>query len=195
MPDFLFPFIRSFIALFIITDSLGNIPFFLSLTEGETLEERRKIFTTAVLTGFVMLVAFLVVGLALLNLFSVTIDDFKIAGGVLLFWIAIELMVRGKFSVEHKDEVGVVPLGSPLLVGPGALTTSIVLLKLYGYGVVISAIVACFLIIGLILYYAEPIHKILGKNGSLILTKISAILIAAIAVQFIRQGISAIFQL
>lgn len=89
--------------------------------------------------------------------------------------------------------MGVVPMGSPLLVGPGAITTALVLLKLYGYWVVLSAILACFVLIGLVLYFADGIYRILGKNGSLILTKIAAILIAAIAVQFIRQGIMAVF--
>jgi multiple antibiotic resistance protein len=191
--SFLDPFLKSLVALFIITDSPGNIPFFLGITEGQTLAERRKIFTTATFAGFVLLITFLLAGTAVLDLFGVTLDDFKIAGGILLFWIAIEVMLRGRINIEHKEEVGVVPMGSPLLVGPGAITTSLVLLKLYGYAVVISAIVVCFLAIWLVLYYAESIHRVLGKNGSLILTKIISILIASIAVQFIRQGITAIF--
>lgn len=193
MESFFFPFIQSAIALFIITDSPGNLPFFLSLTEGETLQGRRKIFATAIFTGFILLLTFLLAGTAVLDLFGVTLNDFKIAGGILLFWIAIEIMLRGKINIEHKEDMGVVPLGCPLLVGPGAITTSLVLLKLYGFAVVISAILACFFLIWLVLYYGETIHKVLGKNGSLILTKIASILIAAIAVQFIRQGILAIF--
>lgn len=94
MEAFFYPFIKSLIALFIITDSPGNLPFFLGLTEGETLQEKRKTFATAVITGFVILIGFLFAGLAILDLFNVTLDDFKIAGGVLLFWIAIEVMLR-----------------------------------------------------------------------------------------------------
>ena len=193
MEAFLFPFLKSVIALFIITDSPGNLPFFMGVTEGETTEERRKTFATAILTGLVLLLVFIAVGMALLDLFDVTLDDFKIAGGILLLWIAIEIMMRGRINIEHKEDMGVVPLGSPLLVGPGAITTSLVLLKLYGYAVILSAIVACFALIWLVLYFGESIYKFLGKNGSLILTKIAAILIAAIAVQFIRQGIMAVF--
>lgn len=193
MEAFFYPFIKSLVALFIITDSPGNLPFFLGLTEGETLQEKRKTFATAVITGFVILIGFLFAGLAILDLFNVTLDDFKIAGGILLLWIAIEIMLRGRINIEHKEDMGVVPLGSPLLVGPGAITTALVLLKLYGYWVVLSAILACFVLIGLVLYFADGIYRILGKNGSLILTKIASILIAAIAVQFIRQGIMAVF--
>lgn len=193
MEAFIVPFIKSLIALFIITDSPGNLPFFIGLTEELTLAERRKAFATAILTGFLMLLLFLFAGMALLDLFNVTLDDFKIAGGILLLWIAIEIMLRGRINIEHKEDMGVVPMGCPLLVGPGAITTSLVLLKMYGYGVVISAILACFALIWLVLHYADQIYKILGKNGSLILTKIAAILIAAIAVQFVRQGIMDIF--
>jgi len=193
MEAFFYPFLKSLIALFIITDSPGNLPFFLGLTEDQTLAEKRKTFGVAAATGFILLLTFLFVGMAALDLFDVTLNDFKIAGGILLLLIAVEIMLRGKLNIEHKEDMGVVPMGCPLLVGPGAITTSIVLLKLYGYTVVISAIVACFVLIWLILYYADFIHKILGKNGSLIITKVAAIMIAAIAVQFIRQGIMAVF--
>lgn len=194
MEVFLFPFLKSVVALFIITDSPGNLPFFLGLTEGETLVNKRRIFANAILTGFVLLIVFLAVGLGILELFNVTLNDFKIAGGILLFMISIEIMMRGRINVEHKEDIGVVPLGCPLLVGPGAITTSLVLLKLYGYAVVLSAIVACFALIWLVLHYADALYNILGKNGSLILTKIASILIAAIAVQYIREGILAILR-
>jgi multiple antibiotic resistance protein len=195
MEVFLLPFLKSVVALFIITDSPGNLPFFLGLTEGESLESKRKTFANAILTGFILLIVFLAVGLGILDLFNVTLNDFKIAGGILLLWIAVEIMLRGRINVEHKEDIGVVPLGCPLLVGPGAITTSLVLLKLYGYVVVLSAIVACFALIWLVLHYADAIYKVLGKNGAMILTKIASILIAAIAVQFIREGIMATFHL
>jgi multiple antibiotic resistance protein len=195
MEAFFWPFLKSFVALFIITDSVGNLPFFLGLTEGETQSEQRKVFTTALLTGFAILIGFIFLGNALLALFSVTLDDFRIAGGILLFWIAIEIMLRGRINIEHKEDMGVVPLGSPLLVGPGAITTALVLLQLYGYAITISAIVACFAVIWLVLFFADHIYGFLGKNGALILTKVASILIAAIAVQFIRQGLFSIFHL
>jgi len=189
MPIFLIQLFRSVVALFIITDMPGNLPFFIGLTEGETQQERRKTFTLSILTGLFMLLFFVFAGMLILDFFNVTFDDFRIAGGILLLFVAIELMLRGKVHVEHKEDIGVVPLGSPLLVGPGAITTSLVLLRLYGYQVVISAILICFFLIWIMLFYAEAIHKILGKNGSLIITKIAGIIIAAIAVQFIRQGL------
>ena len=193
MPIELEHFLKALVALFIITDAPGNLPFFLGLTKDLSLSERRKIFATAISTGFVLLLGFLFIGMLILDLFSVTLNDFKIAGGILLLIIAIEIMLRGRINIEHKEDMGVVPLGCPLLVGPGAITTALVLLQVYGYPVVVSAIIACFFLIWLILHFADNIYNFLGKNGSLILTKIASILIAAIAVQFIRQAIMALF--
>jgi len=193
MPIELEYFLKALIALFIITDAPGNLPFFLGLTQDMSLPERRKIFATAIFTGFVLLLGFVIVGMLILDLFGVTLNDFKIAGGILLMIIAIEIMLRGKINIEHKEDMGVVPLGCPLLVGPGAITTALVLLQIYGYPIVLSAIVSCFFLIWLILHFADNIYRFLGKNGSLILTKIASILIAAIAVQFVRQAITALF--
>src|SRR3989339_416745 len=195
MESLLISFLKSVIALFIITDAPGNLPFFIGLTEELPKPEKRKVFATAILTGFIMLVIFLFAGMAILDLFNVTLNDFKIAGGILLFWIAIEIMLRGRVNFEHKEDVGIVPLGCPLLVGPGAITASLVMLQTYGYAITLSAIGGCFFLIWLVLHFADNIYSFLGKNGSLILTKISAILIAAIAIQFVREGIFGIFKL
>lgn len=189
MSLFWVPLFKSVVAFLIITDIPGNLPFFIGLTEGETQAERRKTFALSLLTGFFMLLFFVFAGTLVLDLFNVTFNDFRIAGGILLLFVSIELMLRGKVKVEHKEDIGVVPLGSPLLVGPGAITTALVLLRLYGYQVVVSSILITFILIGVVLYYAETIYNFLGRNGSLIITKIAAIIVAAIAVQFIRQGV------
>ncbi len=186
-------FLRVFIAMFIITDVLGNLPFFIGLTEGQTQPERRKTFTTAILTGVVLLAVFVFAGSLIFNLFDLTIDDVRIAGGILLLFVAIEIMIKGKINIGQKEDLGVVPLGSPLLVGPGAITSALVMLKVYPFWAVIAGITACFLVIWLILNFADTVYGFMGRNGALIITKIAAIIIAAIAVLFIRQGIQAIF--
>jgi len=194
MPMYIFTFIKSLIALFVITDSVGNLPFFIGLTEELSKEERRKAFSTALLTGLSLLLIFVFGGTLLLDFFNLTINDLKIAGGGLLFVIAVEILLRGKVYVEHKEEVGIVPLGCPLLVGPGAITTALVLLKIYNFWIVLAAIFTCFFLIWLVLHFAELIYSFLGRNGSLIIQKIAAIIISAIAVQFIREGILAILR-
>jgi multiple antibiotic resistance protein len=182
-------------ALFIITDSLGNLPFFIGLTEGASSEERRKITWTAIFTGLFMLAFFVFAGTLILDLFNLTLDDLKIAGGVLLLIISVELLMRGKVVAEHREDIGVVPLGSPLLVGPGAITTVLVMTKLYQLPAIILGVLICFALIWLIFRFADTIYRFIGRNGALIITKISAILIAAIAVRFIRLGIQSIFKL
>ena len=189
----LIDFFRVLVALFIITDSVGNLPFFIGLTDGQTKEERRKTFNTSILTGAALLAVFVFAGSLLFSLFGLTIEEVRIAGGILLLLIAVELMLRGKVMMGSKEDVGVVPLGCPLLIGPGAITTAMVSLQLYNYWVVLAAIVACFALIWLVLHFAENIYNFLGHNGALIVTKIAAILIAAIAVQFVTQGIKALF--
>jgi len=183
------------IALFIITDSIGNLPFFMGLTEGSSKDERRKIFATAIMTGFMMIVVFAFAGTLIFDLFDLTIDDIRIAGGILLMVISIEILIRGKINYEHKEDIGIVPLGCPLLVGPGAITTVLMMLRVYNVYAVASGVLVCFALIWLVLHFSENIYGFLGKNGSLVITKIAGILMAAIAVRFIRLSIQAIFHL
>ena len=187
--DFLIQVAKVVIALFIITDSIGNLPFFMGMTEGMASLERRKVFFSALLTGLLMILVFAVAGSLVFDLFDLTLDDVKIAGGILLLIISIEIVMRGKIGYEHKEDVGIVPLGCPLLVGPGAITTVLMMLKIYNVYAVITGVIICFLLIWLVLYFAENIFALLGRNGSLVVTKIAGIIMAAIAVRFIRQGV------
>ncbi|MCX5725716.1 MAG: MarC family protein [Candidatus Saganbacteria bacterium] len=188
-------FLKAFVALFIIIDPIGNIPFFMSMT-GEMPEvERRKIFRVAELTAFLLLLIFVSFGSLILEIFRITLNDFKIAGGLLLFVISVEMLLQGKVHVEHKEDVGAVPLGCPLLVGPGAITTGMVLMGSYGFLITMSAVLLNFVIIWLILRHVDRIYSFLGKTGSVIITRVISILIAAIAIQFIREGIQHIFNI
>jgi multiple antibiotic resistance protein len=101
------------------------------------------------------------------------------------------MLIRGHFvEVTNNGDIGAVPLGCPLLVGPGAITTGMVFIGLYGLPVTLTAVAINFLISGMILYYADKIYEMLGKPGSLIIAKVMAIILAAIAVKFIREGIA-----
>jgi len=182
-------------ALYIITDALGNLPFYMVLTEGASKEERGRITLTAIVTGLILLSFFAFAGNLFFDLFDLSIEDLRIAGGVLLLIISVEVLMRGRIMAERRDEVGVVPLGSPLLVGPGAITSVLVMLRIYQLPAVILGTLICFVFVWLTLHFGEHIYRVIGRNGSLIITKIAAILIAAIAVRFIRQGITVIFHL
>jgi len=119
--------LKGIISLFIIVDPLGNIPIFISLTKEMEEAEKKKVFHTATLTGLVLLLAFALAGQRILAFFGITLYSFMIAGGVLLLIIAIRILITGglKEYIESPESVGAVPIGCPLLVGPGAITTTI----------------------------------------------------------------------
>ena len=185
----LFSFAKAFLVLFIITDPLGNLPVFLALTGKQTSEKRQRTLRVAVLTGFVLLLFFSLIGQAFLSLFNISLTDFKIAGGALLFVIGIKILIGDKLTEPEDDDVGAVPLGCPLLAGPGAITTTIVLIGDYGLNMTLYAVMANFLVSWIIFNFANPIYRVLGETGSKIIARIMAILIAAVAVKYLRIGI------
>jgi len=187
--------LQSIFALFIIIDPLGNLPIFMGLTEGLSTKARRNTYVEAILVAFFLLLLFTLAGTGILSLFMISLDDFKVAGGILLLVISL-FMLRGRFvEVNDGDDIGAVPLGCPLLVGPGAITTTMVLIGMYGMKTVLIAIVINFLVCGLVLYWSDIIYEKLGKTGSQIIAKVMAIILAAIAVKFIREGIVSFFRL
>ena len=183
--------IKSFISLFVVVDPFGNIPIFIGLTEKMDGEKRRKIFNTATVTSFILLLAFALVGKEILSIFGITLESFMIAGGILLLIIAIRLLVVGEWE-EHDlspESIGVVPIAVPLLAGPGAITTTIINLQSYGILITIFSVIFVFIIVWLTLRFIEPIYKVLGKNGSVVIARVMALLIAAIAIQYIIEGL------
>lgn len=182
--------IKSTISLFIIVDPFGNIPIFIGLTERMNSEERRRIFHTATVSGLILLLLFAVAGREILNIFRISLESFMIAGGILLLIIAIRILIAGGWEERVTPEsVGVVPIAVPLLVGPGAITTTILNLQEFGEVVTVFSVVIVFTIVWLTLRYIEPIYRILGKNGAVIIARVMALLIAAIAIQYILSGL------
>ena len=180
---------KSFISLFIVVDPFGNIPIFIGLTEGIGSGSRRRIFHTATITGFILLLAFALAGRQILNFFGVTLQSFMIAGGILLLIIAVRILVIGGWEERSPESIGVVPIAVPLLVGPGAITTTIINLETYGLLTTIMSVVLVFVIVWLTLRFIEPIYKVLGRSGSIVIARVMALLIAAIAIQFIIEGL------
>ncbi|MEM2123549.1 MAG: MarC family protein [Candidatus Bathyarchaeia archaeon] len=184
--------LKAFIALMVIVDPLGNIPIFSSLTSGMDVKVRRRAFNTATIVGFTLLLAFALLGDQLLKLFGISIESFMIAGGLLLAIISIKILVQGGWGEPHisPDDVGAVPIAFPLLVGPGAITTTMLILKSSGLAVAVSAVSLVFAAVWLILRFIDPIYSLLGKTGSAVITRVMAVFIAAIAIQFIYEGLN-----
>jgi multiple antibiotic resistance protein len=191
-----FELLQAVVALFIIIDPLGNLPIFIGLTEGMTKKARKDTFVEAIYVGFFLLLLFTIAGTGILELFGISLNDFKIAGGILLLVISLYMLVKGHFmDIDDAKDLGAVPLGIPLLAGPGAITTTMVLLGMYGMNIALLAVIINFLISGVIFYWADDIYERIGRTGSVIIAKVMAIILAAIAVKFMREGIISLIRL
>ena len=190
--DFLSALIPATIALFIIVDPFGNIPIFIGLTDKIEPAGRRKVFNVATLVGVVLLLFFAFLGQEVFAIFGLSIYAFEIAGGILLLIIAIRILVTGssssQTSIESPESLGAVPIAMPLLVGPGAITTTIFNLQSYGTLVAIVAVIIVLSVTWVILRFINGIYRILGKTGSVVIARVMALLIAGIAIQYILTG-------
>ncbi|MHA1607482.1 MAG: MarC family protein [Candidatus Freyarchaeota archaeon] len=186
---------KAFVSLFVVVDPLGNIPIFLGLTESMSVEERHHTFHVALITGFILMIFFAAVGHYILLLFGISIESFMIAGGILLLIISLQLLLAGWRKEESlpAESVGVVPIACPLLVGPGAITTVIMYFQTSGILVSIIAVILVFALTWLILRFIDPVNRLLGKTGSLVVSRVMALFIAAIAIEFILTGVTRIF--
>jgi multiple antibiotic resistance protein len=187
--------ITSIIALFVVIDPIGNIPLFIAFTKRLEKAEHKTVSKTAILTAAALLLLFGVAGTQILQLFGITIFSFMIAGGTLLFIIAIELLTYGewRFAGSVKEEVGVVPIAFPLLAGPGSITAVIISYQTSGFLITFSSIIIVMAITYVILRMVNPIYKVLGNRGSMIVSRVFAIIIAEIAVEYIVKGIKNLF--
>jgi multiple antibiotic resistance protein len=182
-----------FVPLFVAVDAVGVMPIFLSLTQGMDRCKVRRAIYHSVATAAGVALAFLALGTAILDLLGITVADFMVAGGILLFVLAMgDLLANEKLQRQvDANGLGAVPLGVPLITGPAVLTTSMLLLNQYGAIWTAIAIIANILIAGAVFFFAGTISRILGKVGEKIISKIAMLLLAAIAVMMVRKGIEA----
>jgi multiple antibiotic resistance protein len=151
---------------------------------------------TVIITSTALLFAFAIAGSLILAIFGITFSSFMVAGGVLLFIVAVELLTGGGWRFVGSgvsEETGIVPLAFPLLAGPGAITAVIISFETAGLVVTAFSISLAIGVTYLILKQAERLHGVIGKRGSLIVTRVFAILIAAIAIEYIVDGVKGLF--
>jgi multiple antibiotic resistance protein len=190
--------LKSIISLFVVVNPIGKVPLLITLTEKMEKQNKKLVSKNAIITTAVLLTVFAVAGIQLLSIFGISIFSFMIAGGVLLFIISIEFLTHGEWRHSGSSisgDSGIVPLAFPLLAGPGAITTVIISLQAYGWIVSIISIVFVVLVTYLVLQLQNPISRILGRRGSIITTRVFAIFLAAIAVQYIVEGLRQLFVL
>jgi multiple antibiotic resistance protein len=197
-------YIKIFTALLAIVNPLGIIPIFVSLTGNVTKQESDRIALTASMTVAVVLILSTLIGKLVLNFFGISIGSFKVGGGILLMLIAVAMMqarhnqsrqtVEEAQEAEDKESIAVVPIATPLLAGPGAISTVIIFAQESFHPLHIGMIILSSLVVALLswiaLRVANPISKMMSKTTINIITRLMGLLLAAIAVEFIIGGLS-----
>lgn len=201
--------LTSLAALFFVVDPFAAVPLLLSMTEGDSRAQRARTARKAALALGIVLTVFGAIGSYVLRLFGVGVPAFRIAGGALLFIMALE-MLKAQVSATRtsdeevaegleKPEIGTVPLGVPILGGPGAMSTITVLVHTAQTPLRIGLVFGCVLVTALSTYWillaAEPVRRLLGTTGLHVLTRVMGLILAAVAVQFIVTGLTEAFPL
>lgn len=187
------PLLQTFIPLFVAVDVVAVVLIYLSLGKPLDEAERRRLVRDSTVTGAAVGVGFLLIGDAILQFLGVTVGDFQVAGGLLLLVLSIHDLLHPDLPSRQPGGAhwGVVPLGVPLIAGPAVLTTLLTVARTYGYTTTLIAFGLNLLIVWVALRWAELIGRVLGDAGSRAITKVFSLLLAAIAVTFVRRGVLA----
>ncbi len=194
-------------SIFFLVDPFAALPTFLAVTEGQDSAKRLRTARKASLTAFVILSGFALVGTYLFRLFGITLPAFEIAGGIILLLIGLDMLAAKRSPTQEssgetmeaatKDDVGIVPMGIPMLAGPGAITSVMVLVgqahRSAGYwqmaaifGAIALTAVICYLVLG----SATRVESALGDTGIRILIRVMGLLLVALAVQYFVNGLA-----
>lgn len=198
-PNFL---ITAFIALFVVIDPIGLAPLFVALTAGMSAQKRRAIAIRATLVAVGILLVFSIFGENILNFAGISMPAFRIAGGILLFITALDMLFerrqkRREDTADEEDtddDPSVFPLAIPLIAGPGSITTIILLVGqsdgTTGYAAVMGVLFAILAMVFVMFLAASAIERLLGKTGINVVTRLLGMLLAALSVQFVLDGLS-----
>lgn len=199
--------INAVVTLLVTIDPAGLAPLFLAVTGGMDSAQRKNVALRSALIGFSILFVFVIAGSGILTLFGITLPAFRIAGGLLLFWIAFEMIFERRqerheetaqkaISIDQVRSVAVFPLAIPLIAGPGAISAAILLSNDFAAplerAVLIGIIAAIILLVYLVFLVAERVDKLLGETGRSVLTRLLGVILSALAVQFVADGIKAL---
>lgn len=189
MMEKLMPYVLCFIPIFIAAGVVGNIPFFISLTEGLDRAQKKRVARNSSIAAALIAIAFLFIGKALFSILGVTESDFRIGGGIVLLVLSINLLLPGQRRTPPSTEVGVFPLATPIITGPAVLTLTIILSNLYGVIPVLVSILLNMVIIWILFFFSESFERVLGSTMLKAFSKVMDIILAAFAVMLIRNGI------
>lgn len=190
MQPLLNAFVLTFVPLFIVIDAVGNLPFVISLSEGMTRPERRQTIRVAVLTAAIVGLAFLFLGKFVLNLMGISGGSFAIAGGLILLILSVKHMTTGRMVDVRKEEmVAVVPIGTPLTVGPATITTLLLLADQQAIYMVLFAFLLNILVTWIVFSTSDLIVGFLGQGGLKAVSQVTSLLLAAIGVSMMVRGL------
>jgi multiple antibiotic resistance protein len=191
-------FLFFFVGFLVISNPIGVVPIFCQLTEGRSAKSRHRISRITATTVFIVMVSALFFGQVILEFFGISVASFRVAGGLLILLMAISMMRGG--SAEKKDgmeiddrELSITPLAIPLTAGPGTISTAIIFSERTSswsdYGIVAASALAVSLVIWITLRMSDKIQDIMGQTGIHVVTRLMGLVLAAIAVEFIIEGL------
>lgn len=200
--------LNAFFTLFVTIDPVGLAPIFIGVTVGMTRQERLSVALRACIIAMGLMMLFLLAGQVILDTLGITIHAFRVAGGLLLFYTAFEMVFGARqerkektsktaITKDHIANLAVFPLALPLIAGPGAISATILLATQYGgswewTGVLLLVIAFVLLLVFLSFIASELLSKYLGNTGRMIMTRLLGVLLAALSVQFVIDGIKAL---
>ena len=181
----------AFIPMFFAMDSLGVLPIFAGLTEGLSIAEKRKIIVQSLATATILAISFIFLGKVVLNFLGISMGDFMIAGGMILFCLSMVDLMGQTLQTRKINplELAAVPIGTPLIVGPAVLTMALMLIDQFGWFVTLAAVLSNIAIVGAVFLFSDRLIRLIGINGSRALSKVMYLLLAAIGVMMVRKGV------
>lgn len=187
-------YLLAFIPIFVAVDVLGLLPMYMFLTEGLKRHEKNRVIWLSVLTALIVSIGFVFIGKAIFLILGIRVSDFLVAGGILLFIIAInDILSSEKRKPKPSSKmVGVVPLGMPLMVGPAVLTTTLIVLDTHGIFPTLTGLVLNIILVGIIFKGSNFFISRIGINGIRAASKLTSIMLSAYGVMMIRRGIAEI---
>jgi multiple antibiotic resistance protein len=189
MIDWLEKLLLAFIPLFVAMDPVGVVPLFFGVSQGVEPARRKRIVNQATWTAAIVAIGFMFLGKLIFRALNITVSDFQIAGGLILLALAARDLVGGDTGVSHvPEDFGVVPLGLPIIVGPATLATLLLVVDTVGVAFALLALLINLAIVNLCFRSSDRLAKFIGLPGLRAISKITSLLLAAIAVSLIRRG-------
>lgn len=192
-------FVEPFLSLFVAMNAIGVLPLFIGMTEGMSVSVRRSLVRRAIATAFAIALVIVLAGRVLFDTLGITVNDLRIGGGIILLVLSItdllfSNLTRKTQSNDAAEDLGVVPLGTPLTVGPAAITTILVLQEGYGYLPTLTALIANLTFSFTLFYFGPSVIAYVGAGASRAIGKVASLFLAAISIAMIRTGILGIIE-